>query len=251
MTARVLPTWLLARLMGICCALRTKMHTPMAPLDRRIWETRLSSCPIVWHVHIPKTGGTAIHAALKRTSGYFDTERIRRQIYIDHGRYLDWRSLPHNRRIIVSTEIGIPDLKRRGYPWFNRTCFFSAARDPYDWVLSADNHMWIASPRLHTGGISGTFGFFDQPNIQATMLNYTSAFETKAVMVCAATIEEIPSLLSVLNDSGHGRVDLPHTNVQRHATPRTKELEGLVRRKYNADLGLWGVVKERGVLCWS
>jgi hypothetical protein len=98
-----------------------------------LWETVISSCRIVWHIHIPKTGGSSIKPLLHNSDEYVD---IGAHYYMEHGRLLNWSSFDvavrgHRRRAVVSTETGIDDLISLGYPFFNETCFFSAMRNPF------------------------------------------------------------------------------------------------------------------------
>ena len=79
-----------------------------------------------------------------------------------------------------TAETPIADLKRHGYPWLSETCFFSVARDPYEWVMSAANHMNVT--------ISSRYGFFDHANIQSYMTGY-GAGDHGAAFVCVGTLD--------------------------------------------------------------
>lgn len=203
---------------------------------------------VVAHTYpLPKTGGTALKNVLERSYAFVD---IGENVYIDHGQLHTWQKLNStnqkpNEKILVTAETGINDLFRRGYPYFDSTCFFSIARESHSWVLSANNHMKTHSN--YSGGINGTWGFFDTPNIQSTMVGFGSS--KRGVRVCMTDIEEVNTILTSIVGKR-----LPSANIGSYydsfTTKDHDELQQVVKEKYFEDLKLWEEVKRSKVLCW-
>ena len=99
-------------------------------------------------------------------------------------------------------------------------------------------------PRVQMpGGNPGTWGYFDRPNIQSNMVGFNA--KKQGVVMCVGTIDSVNALLAAFSD-----VALPHHNANPHPTPRTPELETLVREKYALDARLWDLLSSEKVLCW-
>lgn len=216
----------------------------------KLWASFLPSCPIIWHVHIPKTGGMSVKAALERlTDQYVD---LGLHHYVYHGLGHRWgegegkdllqRARQTGKHVVVSAETGITDLVTQGYPWFEHTCFLSVVREPHEWVLSADNHMRVRSN--YTEGIAGTWGYFDLPNVQRFMVGHHT--EKRGVATCITTIAHAGSFLAPLTRN----TSIPHINSIPHPVRRTAELEEVVRRKYGFDVELWEIVEREQFVCW-
>ena len=239
--------------------------TPSGPNLPQEWTTRFDSCDIVFHVHIPKTGGTAVVIWLQRGGvklvgkgvGWEST----RGLYAFHGDLLSWdldllklarETRATGQQLVVTAETGLHDLRRHGYPWFNHTCFFATVREPHEWLLSAENHMrhapfLMATDREH-GGINGTWGYFDRPNLQSSMLGFRSIEPFGAVVVCASTIPGGVSFVNTLTKANLG--ELPQANVLPHDTNHSAELTSVVQEKYPQDLELWRLIQREGAACW-
>ena len=226
-----------------------------------VWENNLAHCSIVWFIHIPKTAGTTITEMLRYANSdevlFYDLTNASKPLklhYVQHGANHDWRhpdllalARRNRRKIIVTAETPLPDLTRRGYPWLEETCFFSVARNPYEWVLSAENHMRVGSG--YSGGIGGNAGYFDRANIQSYMTGYGAAAQSTS-SVCVGTIDHFLDIEYDLIPRVAGNLTLPLLNVRPHEVNITSELQEVVLKKYPLDLELWAVVKRQGLVCW-
>ena len=119
--------------------------TKQAQMNQETWLSLLPTCPIVWHIHIPKTAGTSVIRAMEKSSSFVP---IYENTYSKHGRLHDWTrndllqmAKDGNKTVLVTAETGIDDLAKLKNPWFDHTCFFSFMRDPHEWVLSAESYM--------------------------------------------------------------------------------------------------------------
>ena len=221
------------------------------PTSLHVWEAGIAQCPIVWFIHIPKTAGSTINDVLKRSNSdkvQYTSLGPTRNVYVFHGRNHNWArpdllamANRTERKIIVSAETPIADLKRHGYPWLSETCFFSVARDPYEWVISAANHM--------NRSISSRYGYFDHANIQSYMTGY-GAGDHGAAFVCVGTLDHFLDVEHGLFPRFAENLTLPHLNARPHAVNITEELKEVVRTKYAIDLELWASVARQGLVCW-
>ena len=203
---------------------------------------------------------------------------IGRHVYTKHGSRHNWRSddllklaRREKRKIIVSAETGLDDLTEAKYPWFNETCesnplssvhycllsvddqpsdvkssdagFFSVVRNPYEWVLSAENHM----RQTHHGGFYSNYGYFDLGNIQSRMTGYGSS-GISAATVCVGTIDHFSNFESGLVG---GIVPLTVENEKPHSHNYTAELRTYIQERYNEDLELSAFVhRQQKLVCW-
>ena len=140
------------RLFVLASALALGTAARPTPHAARLWHALLPSCDIVYHIHIPKTGGSSIAHVLMNATG-FAKVGARYQAwpwYDSHGRHASdhwWASTDYlqlarqtRSKVIVTSETGIDDLVAGGYPSFENTCFFSVIREPREWLVSAENH---------------------------------------------------------------------------------------------------------------
>lgn len=232
-------------------------------MSSRLWRTLQASCAIVWHVHVPKTAGTSILEALRRSPAYVN---VGKQSYVHHGKSRFWLSGPDLLRrarqrlrppwTVVSAEVGVDDLVSLQYPYFNQTCFFTVLRDPRAWVSSAENHMRLSG--AYTGGLRGTYGYFDRPNIQSNMAGYRydAAMQTsdpRPSASCVATLEgaRVSILPHLFGHSSPRPLHLSHANARAHDTNvSAAELTSVVAQKYAVDERLWKLVDAQQVVCW-
>ena len=227
----------------------------------RLWNMLLPMCSIVWHVHIPKTGGTSVQNLLKaNTTDFVDLGHCAGCVkgagtqYVQHGSRHDW-SKPNllalarrsgRKRVIVSAETGVDDLAAARYPWFASTCFFAVLREPSAWVLSAENHM--RTKYGNRDGVNGTAGYFDRPDIQARMVGFNAtARSVGGVVMCVCTIQEVDAIVAAFSSAGDG---IHHDGARNYIPVRTPLLEEVLRTRYALDTALWEVVSRRRMLCW-
>ena len=235
------------------------------PHAARLWHALLPSCDIVYHIHIPKTGGSSIAHVLMNATG-FAKVGARYQAwpwYDSHGRHASdhwWASTDYlqlarqtRSKVIVTSETGIDDLVAGGYPSFENTCFFSVIREPREWLVSAENHMRVRSK--YAGGFNGTFGYFDRPNIQSNMVGLKT--RARGVVMCISTVGFVRALLAEFSDAGLPLDNVGHYESAKSArvaarakSPRALEVAEVVRKKYALDVELWDVVSRRDVQCW-
>lgn len=284
------------------------------------WQSIMSSCKIVYHIHIPKTGGTSVKDALRASfPNYHEIPRsergdfytanpintmksLKKHVFdsVEYIKFIEQQKHQQNTintsfggpdvipQIITSVEKGIITLKNNHYPDFSNTCFFAVVRNPYEWILSADNHMKTGSG--YKGGISGSWGYFNRANIQSTMTGYyqkniisetatnssganilnhttnssradilTSFYDS--IHTCMFTIEHMQSVLDYLwkknvksdvNGTSATAPILPKSNVKPHNTTVTDNLGEIVQNKYDVDLDMWNEITNEinnGILC--
>ena len=92
-----------------------------------VWAAALRRCDIVWHVHVPKSGGTAVEDLLRRTAaGWVNLLPEGHHIYVSHGRTHDWAKVNLGElaaargQVVVSAETGVRCARSRTFtltPW--------------------------------------------------------------------------------------------------------------------------------------
>merc|ERR1719221_103530 len=100
------------------------------------WQDMLPHCSIIYHVHVPKTGGTSVLGALTEMDNYILANE-RANIYVARGSGVRKTLVPELKKslgllgatkrrtnVVTSNEVGIEDLIKHGYPFWNETCFF-------------------------------------------------------------------------------------------------------------------------------
>lgn len=224
-------------------------------------------CKIIHHLHIPKTGGSSILHDLETMAKFAQNTSVERMnIYVSRRTNIMKTVVPHlqeemskrNYPLLVSLEVGINDLHRHGYPYFNETCFFATVRDPYQWVMSAANHM--AQDKHKNGtqifphGILAREGFLDLNNIQSKMTLFQSRV-TVPSPVCLYTVETVPDLLCQLNSTNSGSIckQMSHQNSGNYTLRASSDLlESVVQERYSDDVNLWlEVLRNNGRLCYG
>jgi len=222
-------------------------------------EDHLSSCPILYHVHIPKTGGTSLLEALANVTNYIDHDKSldRANVYLNHGKKAAQTLYPALQRalekrnatnetsspMVMSVELGLQDL--RDYPYWSDTCFFAVIRDPLSWLPSAAAHSQERMRMRH--GINGTTAFLDLPNIQAQMTGYSSGTLSSSAPMCVYTMDTIDRLLCALGQC----TSLPHVNQRAYDAHDVAAVLQVVERRYSHDVELYRRVEEKGFLCWK
>jgi hypothetical protein len=228
-----------------------------------------------YYVHIPKTGGTSINKKLEADLGstiFYVVGKEERGHYVHHKNEKTFQiyqsmvstnqTTNSSRRIFLSAEHGIDYLmwhhndEKQG---FGNTFFFSAIRNPYDWVLSAANHMQIP--------LGSDQGYFDIPNIQTRMTGYNKYLQVQQKQqqqsgfpdfhMCLCTLDSIDQVIEpiynkILGCDNNKTYSLDvKVNTKPHNTTRTTELERIVQARYSEDLTLYNdVVNHNGILCW-
>ena len=166
------------------------------PLPFISWlEENLWNCPILYHIHIPKTGGTSISSVLRNAElldsppgGTRKTPIESKNAYVGKGKHLNSSLFPYLEKqllsreeqtklspqkrtqpIVVSLEQGINELQQHGYPYFHQTCFFTTVREPSKWLHSAANHLTLGNATMWPGEIYGTKAYLDLDNVQSAM----------------------------------------------------------------------------------
>lgn len=138
---------------------------------------------MIWHLHTPVTGGSAVEAALSVLPGWHHIGP--RGYYWLHGKdFPSLPALPQAGAIIISAETPLLDLQ--GIPHvraiLNETCFFGVVREPEEWLRSAVVHMarttsWGTRTNLSLAAVKHGMrkflrtrkGYLDRDNLQSTM----------------------------------------------------------------------------------
>eukprot|EP00927_Polykrikos_kofoidii_P058297 TRINITY_DN52717_c0_g1_i1.p1 TRINITY_DN52717_c0_g1~~TRINITY_DN52717_c0_g1_i1.p1 ORF type:complete len:295 (+),score=31.59 TRINITY_DN52717_c0_g1_i1:107-991(+) len=220
----------------------------------RKWVRLLSSCSIVFNIHIPKTAGSSVRKALEVSQDYVDIDRA--NTFRHHGRNIPktWPAVQKrigksSRPVLVSVEVGIDDLIEHDYPWFNQTCFFAVAREPHEWVLSAENHIKETSDAKDP--MNSQIGFFSRTNIQSKMVGRTLSAEDRhklGLKLCVFSVDKVGIALKSVIGSRHVGRD----NARPHDTSPRPDVKKFVHRRYKKDLQLWSDLNDNGgVLCVS
>ena len=126
------------------------------------WLSIMSNCAIFYFIHIPKTGGSSVNRVLHSFPNYHKLPKddggstytadpqatmasLQKNVFnttayqvLSSTNTTNTAMVPH---IITSLEKGIFTLQNNDYPAFPETCFFATVQNPYEWVLSAQNHM--------------------------------------------------------------------------------------------------------------
>lgn len=239
-------------------------------------------CNIIYHVHVPKTGGTSILTRLKAMKNYRFPKHFERQnVYIRRGRSLkstivkflegellsasssEMAGRTHN-PIIISAETGITDLFRNGYPMslFEQTCFVATVREPHLWALSAANHLATVTEShakiFEEHGLAGFVDkkivYFDVDNLQSRMTSYSNneiLDDIRPGSLCVYDISRADEFICAVE--GNALCEgIGVNNVRTHEKIITEEVEHIVRSTYPKDLELWERLAEsRGKLCFS
>lgn len=230
-----------------------------------VWDNVDGSCKILFHIHVPKTAGSSIRAALMNTSSYVSNNHDdKKNVYTTRGINTMETIVPIMKTtfpktpstfITVSAEVGITDLVSVGYPFFNDTCFFSTAREPHEWLISAENHMRTAGKDY---GFNGTYGYFDQANIQTSMLYYDHdrpieeqpRTHPRTGSICVYTASRITEVLCAIDENLDSCSELGHLNRRNHSHDITAEVKDVVQEKYWKDAQYWNdLVANDGKVC--
>jgi len=201
-------------------------------------------CRVFWHLHTPKTAGTAIRSLLEQ-AGLRVRVSGRHFNFMKHGSKLNATVMASllqqrwhadlargiHRPLFVSEEIPLPDVAAHGYPssLLADTCFFAVIRAPLEWYASAVNHMELLRPAfrfasgMDASGVPAMVarrqGYFDVDNVQSWSAAGGTAAYRKLFLV------QLPSLSTFLDaiarvfhldlQLGHGEPAASRT----HGTP--------------------------------
>lgn len=239
----------------------------------------LKDCKTLFYVHIPKTAGTSINKKFLTDLGdsFFHLySKEEGDAYVHKTKkpyeiYKKYSMFDHNNSstpiFVLSAEKGIDYFaKQAGSNWnaeFGQTCFASIVRNPYEWVLSAANHM--------NKSLESSYGYFENANIQTQMTGFAKYLEQHTLRqelnpqissglpefhMCLYTVDTIDQFIRSLYAKifgEHNGMDfgLGRENVKPHSTNHSLQLETLVWTKYLDDLILYDIVlRHNGTLCW-
>lgn len=207
------------------------------------------TCKYIYHINIPTTDGYLLQKSLSNLRNYKD---IAGNFYTSKGmnikqsfEQLDSDSM----QTVVSAEIGIGDLRKQEFPYFNDTCFFALIEDPYIWIVNAERSMRQGSN--YKDGFGGTWGYFDQPNIQSNMVGFDMDISSlNHNIICVYTQGSIEKALDFMHTrvpENWKKMEKESANIQNRS-----EYAEIVKEKYGKDIELWNLVKDSKTssICW-